>query len=250
MKVTILGSGTNIHPTRAAAGYLFVTDRPILLDFGPRTLSNLLQTGSDRHTVQHLLFTHYHADHVSDFIPFFFDAVCHSQFVEVRPSLTIHGPAGTKRFFQGIFRTFPNFSDAPFPVTLHEVNRRSFRIGDTKVTPWPMTHSNRQVCLGYRLEYHGRSVAFSGDAVVSPQLISLCRNVDLAILDCSFASSQPGGAHMHAEECGKVAQEAGVKRLVLSHFYQATDQSNVVTQASRFFSGPILKGKDLLSLTV
>jgi len=55
---------------------------------------------------------------------------------------------------------------------------------------------------------------------------------------------------MHAEECGKVAQEAGVKRLVLSHFYQATDQSNVVTQASRFFSGPILKGKDLLSLTV
>jgi ribonuclease BN (tRNA processing enzyme) len=55
---------------------------------------------------------------------------------------------------------------------------------------------------------------------------------------------------MHAEECGKVAREAGVKRLVLSHFYEAADRSNVVTQARRYFSGPVLKGKDLMSLTV
>ncbi len=149
-----------MHPTRAAAGYLFLTDGPILLDFGPRTLSNLLQTGVDRHTIRHIIFTHYHADHFSDFIPFFFDAVCHSKFVTVRPGLTIHGPPGTKRLFQTIFRTFPNFSDAPFPVTLKEVKSRSFAIGDTRVTPWPMTHSDQQICLGYRLEYQGRSATF------------------------------------------------------------------------------------------
>jgi ribonuclease BN (tRNA processing enzyme) len=250
VKVTILGSGTNIHPTRAAAGYLCFTDRPILLDFGPRTLSNLLQTPVDRHTIRHLLFTHYHADHFADFIPFFFDAVCHSKFARVRPSLTIHGPPGTKRLFQTIFRTFPNFAEAPFSVTLKEVTHQSFAIGETRVTPWPMIHSDQQICLGYRLEFQGRSVAFSGDAVASSQLISLCRNVDLAILDCSFPSSQPGGGHMHAEECGKIAQEARVKRLVLSHFYQVADRSNVVAQARRFFSGPIIKAKDLLTLQV
>jgi ribonuclease BN (tRNA processing enzyme) len=239
-----------MHPTRAAAGYLFLTDQPILLDFGPRTLSNLLHAGIDRHAIRHLLFTHYHADHFSDFIPFFFDAVCHSKFVTVRPGLTIHGPPGTRRLFQAIFRTFPNFSDAPFPVTLQEVKGRSFSIGETRVTPWPMTHSPQQTCLGYRLEYQGRSVAYSGDAAPSPHLISLCRNVDLAILDCSFASSQPGGGHMHAGQCGQVAQEAGVKRLVLSHFYQAADRSNVVAQARKFFSGPIIKAKDLLTVQV
>ena len=78
MQVTILGSGTNLHPTRAAAGYLIQTDAPIVLDFGPRTLSNLLKTGLDRHTIQYLLFTYYHADHFSDFLTFFFDAICHS----------------------------------------------------------------------------------------------------------------------------------------------------------------------------
>ena len=250
MQVTILGSGTNIHPTRAAAGYLFQTDRPILLDFGPRTLSNLLKTGVDRHTIKHLLFTHYHTDHFSDFLTFFFDAICHSMFSEVRPNLTIYGPPGTKRIFQTMFRTFPNWSDPPFQVTLQEVKDRPFAIGATQVTPLPMTHSDQQTCLGYRLEYQGRAAAFSGDAVASKNLVSLCQDVDLAILDCSFSSHAPGGSHMHAEECGKVAKKANIKKLVLSHFYETADRSNVVAQARRFFSGPIVKGKDLLTLKV
>ena len=49
MRLTILGSGTNVHPTRAAAGYLVRTDQCILLDFGPRTLMNLIKTGVNRH---------------------------------------------------------------------------------------------------------------------------------------------------------------------------------------------------------
>ncbi len=250
MKVTILGSGTNIHPTRAAAGYVVETDRPILLDFGPRTLSNLLQTGIDRHTIQHLLFTHYHADHFSDFIPFFFDAVCRSKFAAVRPDLTIYGPPGTKRLFRTIFRTFPNFSGPPFRVTLKEVIDQPFLIGHTQITPLPMTHSDQQICLGYRFEFLGRSAAFSGDAMASPNLVTLCLDTDLAVLDCSFSSHQPGGSHMHAEECGKVAEKAKVKKLVLSHFYETADRSNVVAQARRFFSGPVIKGKDLLTLQV
>ena len=250
MQVTILGSGTNIHPTRAAAGYLFQTDRPILLDFGPRTLSNLLKTGVDRHTIKHLLFTHYHTDHFSDFLTFFFDAICHSMFADVRPDFTIYGPPGTKRLFRMMFRTFPNWSDPPFRVTLKEVKDRPFAIGHTQVTPLPMTHSDQQVCLGYRLEYKGRSAVFSGDAMASPNLVSLCQDVDLAILDCSFSSHAPGGSHMHAEECGKVAKKANIKKLVLSHFYETADRSNVVAQARRFFSGPVIKGKDLLNLKV
>jgi ribonuclease BN (tRNA processing enzyme) len=250
MKVTLLGSGNNIHPTRAAAGYLIRTDVPILLDLGPRTLSNLLKTGVDRHTIQYLLFTHYHADHFSDFLTFFFDAICHSKFTEVRPNLTIYGPSGTKRLFRTMFRTFPNFKDVPFRVTLKEVHDQPFTIGNTKVTPLPMTHSAQQVCLGYRVEYKGRSAAFSGDAMPSLNLVSLCRDAELAILDCSFSSHAPGGSHMHAEECGKVAKKANAKKLVLSHFYETADRSNVVTQARRFFSGPIIKGKDLLTLQV
>ena len=114
---------------------------------------------------------------------------------------------GQNDFFEAMFRTFPNWSDPPFQVTLKEVHDRPFAIGTTQVTPLPMTHSDQQTCLGYRLEYQGRLMAFSGDAMVSKNLVSLCQNVDVAILDCSFSSHAPGGSHMHAEECGKVAKE-------------------------------------------
>lgn len=86
--------------------------------------------------------------------------------------------------------------------------------------------------------------------MASPNLVSLCQDVDLAILDCSFSSHAPGGSHMHAEECGKVAKKANIKKLVLSHFYETADRSNVVAQARRYFSGPIIKGRDLLTLPV
>ena len=121
MHVTILGSGTNLHPRRAAAGYLVKTDHLFLMDFGPRTLSNLLKTTVDRHQIQYLLFSHFHADHFSDFITFFFDAVCHSKFVAPRADLTVIGPKGTKGLFGTILRTFPNFKDADFRITLKEV---------------------------------------------------------------------------------------------------------------------------------
>lgn len=251
MKITILGSGTNMHPRRAAAGYLIATDRPIVLDFGPRTLSNLLKTGLDRHTIQHLVFTHYHADHFSDFITFFFDAVCHALYGGgSRGTLHIYGPPGTKRLFGTLLATIPVFSNAPFKVVLREVHRRPFQIGPTQITPIPMTHTDSQVCLGYRFAYQGRTAAFSGDAMASANLVKICRGVDVAIMDCSFSSRSPGASHMHAEQCGQVAGEARVKKLVLSHFYPLADRSNVVKQAGKYFTGKIIKAKDLLRLQV
>ncbi len=250
MKLTILGSGTNLHPRRAGAGYLIETDRPFLLDFGPRTLMNLLKTGVDRHRIGHILFSHFHADHFSDFITFFFDAVYHSRFVGRRPPLTIIGPRGTRRLFRAILDGFPSFSSAPFRVSLREVGPTPFRIGAARITPAPVTHSRRLHCLGYRIDYRGRSLVYSGDSEYCDSLVRLCRDADTAVLDCSFPTSRPGPAHMHAGQCGRVAREAGVRRLILSHFYPAADRSDVARQARREYRGQVLKARDLLRLEI
>ncbi len=250
MRLTILGSGTNLHPTRAAAGYFVETDRQLLLDFGPRTLRNLLKAGVDRHTLTHILFTHYHADHFSDFITFFFDALCHTMFVGPRPDLTLIGPPGTKRLFRTILKTFPSFGEATFRVRLREVSTRSFRLGRTRITPRPVRHSTSQACLGYRVEYGGKVIAYSGDAQYCPTLVALCRNADLAVLDCSFPAGHAGFNHMTADVCGQVAQEANVRHLVLSHFYEAAERADVRRQAATRFRGRITKGRDLLRLTL
>ena len=250
IKLTILGSGTNVHPHRAAAGYLVQTDRLFLLDFGPRTLMHLLKTRVDRHRISHILFSHYHADHFSDFITFFFDAVYHSRFVGRRSPLTVIGPPGTKTLFRTILKTFPSFSSAAFPLTLREISTRPFRIGATRVIPRAVVHSRRISCLAYRIEYRGRSLVYSGDAEYCESLVRLCHGAEMAVLDCSFPAHRPGPSHLHAGQCGQVAQEAGVGRLVLSHFYPVADRTDVVGQARRRYRGRIIKAKDLMTLTI
>src|SRR5689334_14679069 len=161
MRLTILGSGTNIHPSRAAAGYLVQTDHTILLDFGPRTLVNLIKTGVDRHQVTHILFSHFHADHFSDFITFFFDAVIYAKHEGgCRPDMTLIGPRGTIRLLTAIMRTFPSFSRPPFRVTLKEVAEKPFAIGDTRIVPKPVVHVEDLSSVGYRIEYRGKTVAY------------------------------------------------------------------------------------------
>lgn len=250
MQLTILGSGTNVHPTRAAAGYLVQTDQTLLLDFGPRTLMNLMKTGTDRHRITHVLFSHFHADHFSDFITFFFDAVYHSKHVGKRPDLTLIGPRGAKRLFGTILDVFPGFKSAEFRVTVREVADRGFAIGATKITPRTVLHSPHLHCLGYRIEHDGRVLTYSGDAQYCPALLRLCDHADVAILDCSFPATKPGPGHMHAGECGEVAREAELGRLILSHFYPVAERYDVRRQAGRRYDGPITIGRDLMTLTV
>ena len=249
MRLTILGSGTNVHPTRAAAGYLVRTDQYLILDFGPRTLMNLIKTGVNRHQITHVLFSHFHADHFSDFITFFFDAVIYAKYGGGhRPGMTLIGPKGMIRLLQSIMRSFPSFSSAPFSVTFKEVSNRPFTIGATRVVPKPIVHVPDLFSVGYRIEYRGKSIVYSGDTLYCDTLVRLCTDADLAVLDCSFPANKPGPAHLHAGECGQVAKEAGVGQLVLSHFYPIAERYDVKAQAGEEYNGKISKGRDLLTI--
>jgi ribonuclease BN (tRNA processing enzyme) len=245
LRLTILGSGTNVHPRRAAAGYLIESDHSFLIDFGPRTLMNLVRTGVDRHQIRWILFSHFHADHFSDFVTFFFDAVYYSKFIADRPALTIVGPRGTKKLFGMMQRTFPGFNSAAFRLTLREVTDGEFRIGPTRIVVRTVLHSPRLHCVGYRIEYAGRVLAYSGDSQFCPALVDLCRQADTAVLDCSFPSNRPGPGHMHAGDCGRIARDAEIGRLILSHFYPVAEQFDVKRQAGKFFKGKIMTAKDL-----
>jgi ribonuclease BN (tRNA processing enzyme) len=251
MRLIILGSGTNVHPTRAAAGYLVRTDQHIVLDFGPRTLMNLIKTGVNRHKITHILFSHFHADHFSDFITFFFDAVIYSKYGGGhRPDMTVIGPKGTICLLRSIMRSFPSFDSAPFRVTFREVSSKPFMIGETRIVPKPVVHVPDLSSVGYRIEYRGQAIVYSGDTQYCDALIRLCTDANLAVLDCSFPANKPGSAHLHAGQCGQVAKEAGVGQLILSHFYPIADRYDVRGQAAEQYGGKIWKGKDLLTIRV
>jgi ribonuclease BN (tRNA processing enzyme) len=249
MQLTILGSGTNLHPARAGAGYLVRTDQTLLFDFGPRTLTNLLKTGVDRHRITHVLFSHFHADHCSDFITFFFDAQIVTKYQGgTRGPLTIVGPRGTEHVFRTLFDTLPGFAEPRFAVRFKEVSDRPFHIGDTRIWPRTVTHSPDLHCLGYRVEYGGKVLAYSGDSEYCQNLVRLCGDADAAILDCSYSAKQPGPVHLHAGQCGQVAREADAGHLILSHFYPLAERDDLAAQAAEEYGRTITTARDLLTI--
>jgi ribonuclease BN (tRNA processing enzyme) len=137
---------------------------------------------------------------------------------------------------------------APFAVHFKEVADRAFSIGNTTVIPRTVTHTQNLHCLGYRIEYGGKALAYSGDSQYCDSLVRLCGDVDLAVLDCSFPASRPNPVHLHAGQCGQVAREAGVGQLVLSHLYPITERYNVREQAGEAFGGRIVVGRDLMAI--
>jgi ribonuclease BN (tRNA processing enzyme) len=61
-------------------------------------------------------------------------------------------------------------------------------------------------------------------------------------------SKIPG--HLVPSEAGTIAQQARVKKLVLTHFYPPSDEVDVAEQASRTFSGEVIRAADLMVIHV
>jgi ribonuclease BN (tRNA processing enzyme) len=83
---------------------------------------------------------------------------------------------------------------------------------------------------------------------VSDSLVELARGADLLVLECANPFKVPG--HLTPEEAGHVAAQAGVKRLVLSHFYPPCDEMDVVALAAKKFTGEIIRAEDGMRLEV
>lgn len=250
IEVIILGSG-DAQPQvgRANACYFVQTDFPLLFDFGPGALTNMLRAGIDRDRLGHLFWTHLHADHISEFIPFFFHAVCYSK-QHSRGDLMLYGPAGTRRLVDGILQTFPGFTQGKFKLEVNEISPGLIRVGETLVTAYSVRHSPSLQALAYRIEYNGRTVAYSGDVADGSDLIELCQGADLAIIEATCPAEYPVQGHLTAPQACQAAQKAGVKKLVLTHFDPIWREYDLKAQCAGLFDGEIVAAEDLMRIRV
>jgi ribonuclease BN (tRNA processing enzyme) len=126
----------------------------------------------------------------------------------------------------------------------------------------------------YRFETPGRVVFFTGDTGPSDAVVELAKGADLYVTETTSPddvvelfkrngawqaktpSEQEGFLrHMHEEhvtpeDIGKMAAKAGVKAVVMTHIGPSADPNDdyqrYVTEAKKYFSGPITLAKDLM----
>ena len=95
----------------------------------------------------------------------------------------------------------------------------------------------------------GQSFAFVMDTRLCENAVALARGVDLLVCESTYLSSEEREArehgHMTARQAGLVAAQAGVRKLVLTHFSQRYGSTKpFVEEARAVFSGEVVAVRD------
>ncbi|MBN1664092.1 MAG: MBL fold metallo-hydrolase, partial [Deltaproteobacteria bacterium] len=146
-----------------------------------------------------------------------------------------------------------------------------------KVTAFEVDHTPVKPAVGYRFDYKGRSVVISGDTVPCATLLEQSRGADILVQEALQRTmvgilkktgqkiNRPHTArimgdilnyHASPEDAAKLAHEAGVMHLVLSHILPPLPVADLkpvfLGDAKKGFHGPITIAEDgmLFSLPV
>jgi ribonuclease BN (tRNA processing enzyme) len=256
MKVTILGAGTSVPARgRSPAGILVqASGERLLLDAGPGTLQRLHRAGVTFLDVDRLFLTHFHVDHCLDLVSLLFAMRLPAPPSGPSPArtkpFTVYGPKGLKLLYRQLNTAYQRWLEPKsYRLTLKELGEATIRLGRMTVTTRRMAHASGQA-LGYRLEAGGKSLAYSGDTDVCPEIVALGRRADALILECSTTDERKVAGHLTPSDCGRIAREAGCRRLVLTHFYPVFDGYDLRGRVRRFFRGPLTLARDFTTLHV
>jgi ribonuclease BN (tRNA processing enzyme) len=218
LNLTVLGSGTGVPSLeRSSPAYLLrANGGEILIDCGSGTLRQLLRTGTSHRSIDAVFITHTHPDHIGDLIPLIHALKCTPGFKRERP-LRLFGPPGFEAYFEHRVATVairPKHFAIEVVEVVSELTYADFRILTT-----PVSHSEQVASVAYRFDANGHSIVFSGDCDIDARLVRLAQQADVLIIDASFPDTLKVPGHLSASECGRIAAEANVKQMILSHLY-------------------------------
>ncbi len=245
MKLIVLGSGTGVPSLkRNAPGYhVRARDQEFLVDCGSGTLLQLERAGLTYLTLDAVFITHSHPDHIGDLIPLI-HALKVTPGVRREKPLTIFGPAGFMEFYTECISPVVT-TPKHFTVELSEVEGE-FDFAGVRCRTAPTVHSDRLNSIAYRFEVGDKALVMSGDCDYDTGIVELSRAADLLVLDCSCPDALKFPGHLSGSECGRVAREAGVKRLLLSHLYPVVGADDTrLEECSVMFQGDVQLAEDL-----
>lgn len=223
MRLTILGNnGPYPAPNSACSGYLLESDSgntTLLLECGCGVLSRLEQHLSLQ-KLDAVVLSHLHYDHMSDLLPMHYAL----QFNPRPRALDVYAPsepANVRALLKG------GAMDVwPMKKTL---------IGEMTLTFCPVRHpiETFAVCV----ECDGARLVYTGDTNTDFALELFCDGADLLLADAGLSSADhtDDAPHLSAALCGKLARDAKVKRLLLTHLNPKYDPDSLLEEAQAFF---------------
>lgn len=284
IKLTFLGTGAP-RPSRDRHGPAILVEagsRTLLIDAGPGVRQRIFEAGGFGLLtgVTDIFATHLHYDHVGGVADLWIPGWMYG-----RPTpLRVHGPPGTTEFVNGLrqayrwdvaYRQIVGIAAPGSVLEAREIRPGVvYDEGGVTVTAFPVAHmpidpaTGRVAPLdgatyGFRVDYAGRSVAFSGDLRVSPtsELVTQGRGVDVVVMEVQVPS--PGNSaeaqranvslsvHTSPEEAARAFAMMRPRLAVFSHIIPPQTTAEELRAAARpFYDGPLVTAFDLMTLTI
>ena len=279
-KLAILGTAGGPVPgrTREMTSHVMLSNgAAYVLDCGLGVTDRLAQTGIPFSALRAIFITHHHADHNIEYGPLLVVGWIQGMPLSVRA----YGPPPLKAMTQDFLRAYDttikfwaeDFKIKPLgQIDVGDISAAGTVMQDenVKVSAIVVEHPPVRPALAYRFDFHDRAIAFSGDTAPLQAVAQMARGADVLVHEAMYvpaiesyargiaASGRPQSfdtfmAHMKAdhtslEDVGRIAAEAGVKTVILSHLSPALDSiGDDIWRApvARSFKGEIIVARDL-----
>lgn len=286
LHLVLCGTGSPLpNAQRAGPCNLIVAgEQTYVVDIGEGGARNLNLMGMSIPTIDALLLTHYHSDHIDGIGPL--SLLYWTQGTKSTP-MPVLGPNGLDTVIDGFNQAYSldhryrvaHHSNEITPESGGGLEAQPFDITNGPITvlerdgltisAFAVDHDPVRPAVGYRFDYKGRSIVVSGDAAKSAELEKQAAGANILVHDAlqpqlvahlTTALESAGNDnvatitrdiidyHASPEEAAQSAQSAGVNMLVLSHLVPPIPHSffypTFLGDAENSFDGEIVVGED------
>ena len=270
----VLGSGgPELDDGRTSSAYLVWQEGKarVLVDMGSGGMARFEQAGARVTDLDAVLLSHFHVDHSNDLAAL----VKGSWFTQRGRDLPLYGPSGNERmpgaedFVQallgasGAWHYLSGYLDGreSYRLSVHEVPaagtaQATFTPGPDLVIAAAPVHHGPLPALAWRVELADTVVAFSGDmSGRNGTLPALARDAEILVAHNAIPEGAEAAAlnlHMPPSMIGRIAAEAKVRQLVLSHRMNRSlgREEETLALIRKSYDGPVHFADDLQCFSV
>jgi ribonuclease BN (tRNA processing enzyme) len=247
------------------------TQAKILVDIGGGAFFRFGQAQANLGDVSLVAISHLHPDHVSDLpaLRWLSNSIRKEPLPVVGPSgndLVPGFPTFLGRLFDaknGAFQVLGTTLGGPpvagvgggvrLDVSIVDVTKAEpstvFDMQGLTVTALGIPHGNIPT-LAYRVQTRDVSIVFSSDQTgTNPRFVEFAKGASVLVMHLAIAAGASSPLHASPAMVGRVAQDAKVGRLIVSHI-GPFDLDPAIAELKKYYTGPLTVGADLQCTSV
>ncbi len=279
-RVTLLGSGMPLpDPLRFGPATLVEAgSQRILIDAGRGATMRLFQLGIPIGSIDVLLLTHFHSDHVVGLPDIWLTGWLGGKFGRRTSPMRIIGPEGTVQLAHHLEKAYGadiaiRIADEDLPPDGARIEAGEFSrdgvIHDRdglRITSFEVDHGDRiKPAFGYRFDYAGKSAVLSGDTRYCENLIAHATGTDLLVHEVAMTRlhlmeieriRRVMAHHSMPKDAARVFAKCAPRLAVLNHVVligdgdDAPSVQELIDAIRQEYDGAFLVGEDLMKFAL